>query len=99
MSAEDRFKKAVYLIKNGPAREGSTNETKLNYYKFYKQATEGDVQGSQPWAVQIESRAKWDAWNSVKGMSKEEAMEGYITLLGKDDPNWESHEALKGYSS
>lgn len=36
----------------------------------------GDVQGSQPWAVQYEARAKWDAWNANKGMTKEDAMKG-----------------------
>lgn len=67
--SELQFKKAVYLIRNGPPAADSSNESKLSFYKFYKQATEGDVTGSQPWAVQLEARAKWDAWNSVKGAS------------------------------
>ena len=58
------------------------------------QATKGDVQGSQPWAVQLEARAKWDWWAKLKGMSKEEAMEKYIDLLG-DPEVWENHELLK----
>jgi diazepam-binding inhibitor (GABA receptor modulating acyl-CoA-binding protein) len=53
---------------------------------------------AQPWAVQIEARAKWDAWNALKGMSKEKAMQEYIDYLAKGDPNWEQHEVLKGYS-
>ena len=52
------------------------------------QATVGDVEGSQPWAVQMEARAKWDAWNSVKGMSKEDAMKQYMAIVAKGDPNW-----------
>jgi hypothetical protein len=52
------------------------------------QATVGDVEGSQPWAVQMEARAKWDAWNSVKGMSKEDAMSQYIAIVTKGDANW-----------
>jgi acyl-CoA-binding protein len=31
------------------------------------------LQGSQPWAVKLEARAKWDAWNEVKGTSAEDA--------------------------
>ena len=54
----------------------------------FDQATVGDVEGSQPWAVQMEARAKWDAWNSVKGMSKEEAMKQYVDLVTKGDPDW-----------
>lgn len=99
MSLDERFKRAVWLIRNGPAKE-SDNETKLNYYKYYKQATEGDVTGAQvcdspwripfsvytngdikPWAVQLEARAKWDAWNSVKGVSQDEAKQKCIFLM------------------
>ena len=36
----------------------------------------------------MEARAKWDAWNSVKGMSKEDAMRQYIAIVAKGDPNW-----------
>ena len=36
-------------------------------YALFKQATTGDVSGGQPWAVQMEKRAKWDAHNEVKG--------------------------------
>eukprot|EP00051_Salpingoeca_urceolata_P003353 m.57159 g.57159 ORF g.57159 m.57159 type:complete len:100 (+) comp12707_c0_seq1:1123-1422(+) len=93
---ETRFNKAVWLIRNGPPIEGGTNEQKLTFYKLYKQATVGDVTGSQPWAVQLEARAKWDAWASIKGMAKEEAMRQYIALLGDD---WESHEKLAEYSA
>jgi diazepam-binding inhibitor (GABA receptor modulating acyl-CoA-binding protein) len=46
MSLDERFKKAVWLVRNGPQKEAS-NDTKLNFYKYYKQATEGDVTGSQ----------------------------------------------------
>eukprot|EP00052_Salpingoeca_macrocollata_P000534 m.20770 g.20770 ORF g.20770 m.20770 type:complete len:103 (-) comp10616_c0_seq1:24-332(-) len=97
---DERFKKAVYLVRNGPALPGSsTTDSKLNYYKLYKQATEGDVKGSQPWAVQLEARAKWDAWNSVKGMSPEEAKRQYVQLLDEADSSWESHEALANYTA
>lgn len=33
---EARFKKAVWLIRNGPA-EKSSNETKLLFYSYFKQ--------------------------------------------------------------
>ena len=46
----------------------------------------------------MEARAKWDAWNSVKGMSKEDAMHRYIDVLTQDDPEWEQHDALGNFS-
>ena len=54
-----------------------TNEEKLEMYALYKQATIGDCNIPQPWMVNVEARAKWDAWNSKKGMSTSDAMTGY----------------------
>mmetsp|Transcript_12989 Transcript_12989/g.23066 ORF Transcript_12989/g.23066 Transcript_12989/m.23066 type:complete len:92 (+) Transcript_12989:100-375(+) len=75
---EKQFQAAVEKVKTGTPKTPATNEDKLNIYKLFKQATSGDVTGSQPYAVQFEKRAKWDAHNSVKGMSKEDAMKAYI---------------------
>ncbi|CAI5492040.1 unnamed protein product [Closterium sp. Naga37s-1] len=94
---EIRFKKAAYLIRNGPPNPKATTEEKLKYYSFFKQATEGDVKGSQPLFIQFEARQKWDAWNAIKGMSAEEAMQKYIDILAADDPNWESHPVLADF--
>ena len=82
---EKKFKRAVWLVRHGPPDPTSTNDEKLQFYAFYKQALEGDVKGSQPWAVQFEARAKWDAWAEKKGMSKEEAMQAYIDLVAAGD--------------
>ena len=107
--AEERFKKAVYMVRNGPARE-SSNEEKLKVYGLYKQATEGnsalgvrsnhlgDNSASQPWAVQMEARAKWDAHEANKGKSKEQAMQEYAALLDSTSPGWEDSETMKNYS-
>mmetsp|Transcript_10046 Transcript_10046/g.31258 ORF Transcript_10046/g.31258 Transcript_10046/m.31258 type:complete len:91 (-) Transcript_10046:75-347(-) len=84
MSVEEQFKAAVEEVKQGlPVTKPVPNERKLLVYSYFKQANEGDVQGSAPWAVQLEARAKWDAWNAVKGMGKEEAMENYVKEVEK----------------
>ena len=81
----DEFEKAVAWVralpKDGPVQ--LSNEVKLQFYGLYKQATEGEVQGTQPWAVQVEARAKWDAWNARKGMSADDAKKEYVELLTK----------------
>jgi acyl-CoA-binding protein len=51
---------------------------KLDFYKFYKQATEGDCNIPAPYAIYYKAYAKWTAWNSIKGMEKEAAMSEYI---------------------
>ncbi len=73
---EEQFFEIVDWVKTSSM--SPTNEEKLLCYSYYKQATEGDVTGSQPWAIQVTARAKWDAWNKVKGMDKKEAMQKYI---------------------
>lgn len=46
---------------------------------LYKQATVGDVNTSRPGGfLNFEANAKWDAWNGMKGKSKEDAMKEYI---------------------
>ena len=46
-SVETKFKKAAYLIKHGPPDGKTTNEKKLLFYSYFKQATDGDVKGSR----------------------------------------------------
>ena len=43
------------------------NNKLLQLYSLYKQATVGNVNTAQPWAVQIEARVKWDVWKSKEG--------------------------------
>ena len=48
-------------------------------------------------AVQLEARAKWDAWNALKGMSSDDAKKAYIERVAKGDPNWENSEIAKSF--
>jgi diazepam-binding inhibitor (GABA receptor modulating acyl-CoA-binding protein) len=59
------------------------NETLLELYALYKQATEGDVQGKRPGMLDVKGRAKFDAWSGRKGLSREGAMEQYVALVGR----------------
>ena len=62
---------------------GLGNDTLLELYALYKQATAGDVSGSRPGMLDVKGRAKYDAWAKRKGMTKDAAMEAYVTLVGK----------------
>ena len=59
------------------------NDVLLELYSLYKQATEGDVSGDRPGMFDFVAGAKYDAWETRRGMPKEEAMEGYIALVEK----------------
>lgn len=57
-----------------------SNEDLLKLYAYFKQVTEGDVSGVRPGGFDFKGAAKYDAWKSIKGMEKEEAMNEYIKL-------------------
>ena len=80
MATEDEFHAAAEGVKTLPSDPG--NDTKLQLYALYKQATEGDVQGKRPGFTNPVGRAKYDAWAEAKGMSAEDAREEYVTLVG-----------------
>lgn len=84
------FDKAAEYIANLPPKGDfvPSTEMRLEFYKYYKQAKEGDNSKEQPGMIQVEARKKWDAWNSIKGMSKDEAEKKYIEALVKLNPNW-----------
>lgn len=60
---------------------GLSNDNKLEMYALFKQATVGDCNTVRPGMMDFKGKAKWDAWESKKGMSKEDAMVGYVKLL------------------
>lgn len=78
---ETRFKEAVDFIQNGRGDANPSNDQKLEFYALYKQATEGDVSGKRPGMMDFVGRAKFDAWEKVKGLSQEEAMQRYVDRL------------------
>ena len=61
--------------------ERPDNDTLLELYSFYKQATEGDVTGDKPGAFDFKARAKYEAWEARKGMKRDVAMKAYIRLV------------------
>jgi len=61
--------------------ERPDNDTLLKLYGLYKQATQGDAAGERPGSFDFVRRAKFDAWNALKGASAEDSMRQYIELV------------------
>lgn len=59
------------------------NDTLLQLYALYKQATVGDASGKRPGFTDMVGRAKYDAWSRHKGQSKDDAMQAYVGLVEK----------------
>ncbi len=57
------------------------NQTMLKLYGLYKQATTGDNADKKPGFGDMVGRAKWDAWNGMKGKSNDDARQEYIELV------------------
>ena len=79
MSLQEQFQQAQLDSKNLPERPD--NMTLLKIYALYKQATGGDADGKRPGFGDMVGRAKWDAWNGLKGKSADEAMQEYVDLV------------------
>ena len=80
MDLKDKFEKAVADSKTLAEKPG--NETLLQLYSLYKQATEGDVNTEPPSnPFDFVNKAKHDAWSDLKGKSKEDAMQEYVDLV------------------
>uniref|UniRef100_A0A0D6R2R2 ACB domain-containing protein n=1 Tax=Araucaria cunninghamii TaxID=56994 RepID=A0A0D6R2R2_ARACU len=64
------------------------NDVQLQFYGFYKLATEGPCTVPPPSALKMTARAKWHAWQSLGTMSPEAAMQKYVALLTEIRPSW-----------
>ncbi len=79
MSLQEQFDQAQADSKN--LSERPDNMTLLKIYALYKQASAGDVDGKRPGFTDMVGRAKYDAWDGLKGTSQDEAKQQYIDLI------------------
>ncbi|HSK11853.1 MAG TPA: acyl-CoA-binding protein [Phnomibacter sp.] len=64
--------------------EKPSNDTLLQLYSLYKQATEGDAPDEGPSnPFDFVAKAKHGAWAELKGTLKDAAMEQYVALVQK----------------
>lgn len=83
LTTDELFESAVSIVRNLP-KEGSfkpSDDLKLKFYAYFKQATHGPNDTPKPRFYQIVELYKWDAWHKLRDMSKEEAMKNYIREL------------------
>ncbi len=78
---KEQFEAAVAGSKTLASRPD--NDTMLKMYSLYKQSTKGDVSGKKPGRFAMVDRAKYEAWEKVKGVSSDDAMQQYIDLVNK----------------
>ena len=81
MTLQAQFEQALADSKN--LAERPDNMTLLKIYALYKQASTGDAEGKRPGFTDMVGRAKWDAWDALKGTSKDDAMQQYVDLIAE----------------
>merc|ERR1712165_617553 len=81
-SMDQQFQEAAAAIKT-QVNKTLTNEELKEVYALYKQATCGDVNINKPGIADVKGSAKWEAWNSKKGMDSGTAKKEYIGMVEK----------------
>ena len=73
--------KARFIHNQGPYQP--SNEMMLQFYSYYKQATQGPCTIPKPAFWDTVNKAKWNAWSGLGQMEKEEAMRLYVDEIKK----------------
>lgn len=79
MTLEEQLEAASAKVKT--LKERPANDILLQLYSLYKQAKEGDNMGEKPAMFDFVASAKYNTWEKLKGLSKEEATTKYIKLV------------------
>ena len=81
MTIAEKFEDAQRRVKE--LKSAPDTDKLLELYALYKQGTAGDATGSRPGMMDFKGRAKWDAWATKMGTTKDAAMEGYVALVDR----------------
>ena len=82
MELKEQFEKAITDSKS--LTEKPSNDTLLQIYSLYKQATDGDINIEPPSnPFDFVAKAKYEAWAALKGKSTANAMTEYVELVKK----------------
>lgn len=81
MTLTEQFEQASKDLHTLKERPG--NDTLLNLYSLHKQASVGDVFGDEPAMFDFIAKAKYNAWKTKIGLSKEEAMKQYVDMVSE----------------
>lgn len=77
---DEQFNQSLETVKNYV--NNIDNKEKAMLYKYFKQATIGDINIPKPSGfLNIINKQKWDEWNSLKGTDQTKAKQIYIAFV------------------
>ncbi|KAJ3138498.1 hypothetical protein HK100_012573 [Physocladia obscura] len=81
LESESSFEEAAAAAKT--LSYNPSNDELLKLYALYKQATVGDNTTARPGLLDLQGKAKWDAWTAVKNKSQDDAKAEYIAFVAE----------------
>ncbi|KAH8409544.1 hypothetical protein KR222_008169, partial [Zaprionus bogoriensis] len=78
-AAPQEFNQAAEDVKNLSSTPADNDLLEL--YGLYKQALVGDCNTDKPGFLDFKGKAKWEAWNKIKGTSSADAQSAYIAKV------------------
>jgi diazepam-binding inhibitor (GABA receptor modulating acyl-CoA-binding protein) len=97
MSGSDLQKEFDKYVKIGNNLPPQGADSMLIAYSFFKQATEGDLIEPRPTeSSNVVQTFKYDSWNRLQGMPKEEAMHRYISTIRDLKAKLDKEEEKRG---
>ena len=79
----DEFQRAATAYTRSEGGPVASNRQRNQLYGLYKQATEGDINRSQPGFFEIFEHQEYRAWKALRGMPKEQAQRHFVELAKK----------------
>ncbi|MBK5270177.1 MAG: acyl-CoA-binding protein [Bacteroidia bacterium] len=80
MELREQFEQAIVDSKN--LKTKPDNQILLKLYSLYKQSTEGNVNTEPPSnPFDFVAKAKYQAWEGLRGKSADDAMQEYVELI------------------
>ncbi|CAF0886327.1 unnamed protein product [Adineta steineri] len=92
---DDEFQEAALFVQNN--LQLFSRDDLLYLYARFKQFTIGDTNIPRPGYFSFEAKTKWDAWNSLKSMTKSQASKEYIQRVTdiKENNDIENQKSAK----
>lgn len=85
---ELKFSKAATHLSQLIVQSKLNDDMLLYLYARFKQVTVGKCSTARPSFFDFQAKKKWDAWNALGDMTKEDAQEQYINKISEVDPDW-----------
>lgn len=97
---EGEWRAASYFLAKGPSAtvQYLAEDVRAQLFALKAQVLDGDCPPGQDGSMAMDPslRIKQEAWNSLSGMSREEAKRRYVDLLSEVLPEWKTWSADHG---